>query len=147
MRVAGRTGSIAIATLSALALGGCLVGKNLPDSLTVANAGADPVIVRLSGPTVPGAGYRIGTGTAALLFATEVPDGSEPTVTLLVLTPGCEEVGRMVLRVVGDVLVTVDGTDLSSEARVDGAALAHPAPSGSPLAGTDACPSAPSPTH
>jgi hypothetical protein len=143
MELARRTGAIVIATLSALAIGGCLVGKNLPNSLTVANAGADPVIVQLSGPTIPEAGYQIGARTAALVFETEVPDGSEPTVTLLAFTSGCAELGRMALRVVGEVLVTVDGTNLSSESRVDGAPVTHPAPSGSPLAGADACPSAP----
>jgi hypothetical protein len=140
MKLAWENRLLVIATLSALALGGCLVGKNLPNSLTVANAGPDPVIVQLSGPTVPETGYRIGAGTAALLLKTEVPDGSEPTVTLVAFTAGCAEFGRMVLRVVGEVLVTVDGTKLSSESRVDGAPIVHPAPSGSQLAGTDACP-------
>jgi hypothetical protein len=143
MPLAGRTGSIVIATLTALALGGCFVGKNLPNSLTVANDGADPVIVQVSGPAVPEAGYEIDPATAALLFRTEVPDGGEPTVTLVAFTSGCEEVGRMVLRVLGDVLVRVDGADLSSESSVNGAAVAHPAPSGSPLSGSDACPSQP----
>jgi len=134
--------SILSLVLLGLWLCGCATQPSgAPAVLFLRNESSSPVIVRITGTAVTPAGYRIDAGQVGVLTVKDVSPTVDPSVTVEVLSSGCEEMGRALVALTKSVIVTVDAGAPPS-IHTESGDLPSASPVG-PLDAAEACPSLP----